>query len=104
MGLEVIIEDPKSHPSCPHGPTLLFGGRKNGRQFYACSACRDKKPCKFFLWADDIKKSSNLEAWEQERLKFLKGVNHKKQFILLNKVLIYDNKYKPGSKLFEFVD
>lgn len=39
------------------GPTLLFekvgkGGEK-GRRFYACSACRDRKDCKFFQWEDE---------------------------------------------------
>lgn len=38
------------------GPTLLFTryyADKNPRQFYACSACRDRKHCAFFQWADE---------------------------------------------------
>ncbi|RMC14268.1 hypothetical protein DUI87_09359 [Hirundo rustica rustica] len=39
-------------PSCPHGPALLFvktsQGKEEGRRFYACSACRDRKDCNFF--------------------------------------------------------
>lgn len=39
------------------GPTLLFEkvckGSEKGRRFYACSACRDRKDCKFFQWEDE---------------------------------------------------
>lgn len=46
------------------GPTLLFekvckGGEK-GRRFYACSACRDRKDCKFFQWDDEKVGSQEL--------------------------------------------
>ncbi|CAG9773825.1 unnamed protein product [Ceutorhynchus assimilis] len=87
QGVTVIIEDLKSHPKCPHGPTLLFS-RENQRKFYACAACRDRKLCSFFLWQDELNKlsQSKLEVWEKERKKFLKGINHKKRFIMLNKI------------------
>jgi len=35
---------------------LLFekvGKVKEGRRFYACSACRDRKDCNFFQWEED---------------------------------------------------
>lgn len=39
------------------GPALLFvktsQGKEEGRRFYACSACRDRKDCKFFQWEDE---------------------------------------------------
>ena len=39
------------------GPTLLFvkvnQGKEETRRFYACSACRDRKDCNFFLWEDE---------------------------------------------------
>lgn len=89
-GVDVIIEDLKSHPSCPHGPTLKFSkdvGQVK-KYFYSCSACRDRKLCNFFMWADEKDKVSKpkLEAWESERIKFLKVVKHRKQFLALNKV------------------
>lgn len=51
-------------PSCPHGPALLFvrySGEDEGRQFYACSAFRDRKECNFFQWRDE-KISGEKEA------------------------------------------
>ncbi|CAL1526091.1 unnamed protein product [Lymnaea stagnalis] len=48
-------------PACQHGPTLLFErwdkSTSQNRQFFACSAFRDRKQCQFFQWADQ--KSSN---------------------------------------------
>lgn len=42
---------------CPAGPALLFvkvsHGREEGRRFFACSACRDRKDCNFFQWEDE---------------------------------------------------
>ncbi|KPP63815.1 hypothetical protein Z043_117895 [Scleropages formosus] len=39
------------------GPALLFErlcrGRRSGRRFFACSACRDRKDCSFFQWEDE---------------------------------------------------
>uniref|UniRef100_UPI0037E9AA80 rRNA N6-adenosine-methyltransferase ZCCHC4 n=1 Tax=Semicossyphus pulcher TaxID=241346 RepID=UPI0037E9AA80 len=71
FGIEVILQDgDKTAPCCPHGPTLLFekvskGGEK-GRKFYACSACRDRKDCKFFQWEDDKVSEARLLAREAE--------------------------------------
>lgn len=28
-------------------------GKEEGRRFYACSACRDRKDCNFFQWEDE---------------------------------------------------
>uniref|UniRef100_H2ZY57 rRNA N(6)-adenosine-methyltransferase ZCCHC4 n=1 Tax=Latimeria chalumnae TaxID=7897 RepID=H2ZY57_LATCH len=59
LGIEVILneEAESKAPACPHGPTLLFvkviRGEKQGRRFYACSACRDRKDCNFFQWEDE---------------------------------------------------
>lgn len=56
-GVDVSIDIPTADcPSCPHGPTLLFTryyADKKPRKFYACSACRDRKDCSFFQWADE---------------------------------------------------
>ncbi|XP_062859679.1 rRNA N6-adenosine-methyltransferase ZCCHC4 isoform X2 [Trichomycterus rosablanca] len=73
--VEVIIQDEdKSVPHCPHGPTVLFQimcrGDKSGKRFYACSACRDRKDCKFFQWENEKVSEESLHAREeQNRLK-----------------------------------
>ncbi|KAL6118944.1 zcchc4 [Pungitius sinensis] len=70
-GLEVIVaEGGKAAPCCPHGPTLLFEkvrkGGEQGRRFYACSACRDRKECNFFQWEDDKVSEARRLAREAE--------------------------------------
>lgn len=49
----MVIEDLSSHPNCDHGPTLLFQRTFNSSnridEFYACSACRSRKECSFYL-------------------------------------------------------
>ncbi|XP_054028294.1 rRNA N6-adenosine-methyltransferase ZCCHC4 [Dryobates pubescens] len=58
-----------SAPSCPHGPALLFvktsQGAEEGRRFYACSACRDRKDCNFFQWEDEKVSETRLAAREE---------------------------------------
>jgi hypothetical protein len=68
-GVDVCLDEMAEYPfipSCPHGPMLLFrryGTAKNGKPFFACSCCRDRKvcfifrlfslqDCDFFQWAD----------------------------------------------------
>ncbi|KAF8796474.1 rRNA N6-adenosine-methyltransferase ZCCHC4 like protein [Argiope bruennichi] len=68
--MEVIVKNCKSHPSCPHGPCLMFerhtsNGIKSGKKFYACSACRDRSVCNFFHWVDDDFSTYKREHWEQ---------------------------------------
>ncbi|KAJ8390286.1 hypothetical protein AAFF_G00108550 [Aldrovandia affinis] len=71
FGIEVIIDDAKDKkaPCCPHGPALLFEkvckGEQQGRRFYACSACRDRKDCSFFQWEDEKVSEARLMAREQ---------------------------------------
>lgn len=89
-GVQVVKGDLQKHPTCPHGPTLLFSRLIDGqpKNFFACSACRDRKDCTFFLWEDEADKVSaaKKKAREQERVKFLGGLNHRKVYINLNKV------------------
>ncbi|KAM6908873.1 rRNA N(6)-adenosine-methyltransferase ZCCHC4 [Xenentodon cancila] len=71
LGIEVIIpEGGKTAPCCPHGPALLFektcAGRDEGRRFYACSACRDRKDCSFFQWEDEKVSEARLRAREAQ--------------------------------------
>jgi len=54
------------------GPTLLFeryvSEQSLPRRYYACSACRSRKECQFFQWADQRKprKRSAVERQEKE--------------------------------------
>uniref|UniRef100_A0A9J8DJV4 Zinc finger, CCHC domain containing 4 n=2 Tax=Cyprinus carpio TaxID=7962 RepID=A0A9J8DJV4_CYPCA len=56
------------------GPALLFeknvNGKEKGRRFHACSACRDRKHCNFFQWADEkISEARMLSREEQNHSK-----------------------------------
>ena len=41
-----------------------FFEKKGSRRFFACSACRDRKQCPFFHWADQ-------EITEEKRAKWM---------------------------------
>lgn len=74
FGVEVCLEPgEKAAPFCPHGPTLLFErftkASKSQERFYACSACRDRKDCNFFQWADE----KVTPARHQARLEYNKS-------------------------------
>lgn len=86
-GVEVIIEDLSTHPSCVHGPTLLFSRDIDGhkRYYYACSACRDRKKCSFFVWKDELEKYVNKKI-NKQILDHNKVINHRSLFLQLNKV------------------
>ncbi|KAM9834269.1 rRNA N6-adenosine-methyltransferase ZCCHC4 [Syngnathus typhle] len=71
LGYEVILrDDDTSTPRCPHGPTLLFEkvGKQGeeGKRFYACSACRDRKDCNFFQREDEKVSETRKLAREVE--------------------------------------
>ncbi|XP_071234170.1 rRNA N(6)-adenosine-methyltransferase ZCCHC4-like isoform X1 [Salvelinus alpinus] len=71
FGIEIVLQQgDRKAPSCVHGPTLLFEkvckGEEEGRRFYACSACRDRKECNFFQWEDDKVSEARLLAREEE--------------------------------------
>uniref|UniRef100_G1NIL3 Zinc finger CCHC-type containing 4 n=1 Tax=Meleagris gallopavo TaxID=9103 RepID=G1NIL3_MELGA len=78
---------------CPHGPALLFvktsQGKEEGRRFYACSACRDRKDCKFFQWEDEKVSQTRLAAREEYNRSHQPPCTHRqnveryKNFVLL---------------------
>lgn len=91
-GVEVITKDSSGHPQCAHGPTILFSRVVNGepKNFFACSACRDRKDCSFFLWEyekGEVSKAK-LKVWERQIKEFIGNVNHRKLFLNYNKVNI----------------
>jgi len=62
----VLPSETKEYAACPHGPMLLFSKRKDGRNYYACSASRDRKLCPFFLFADKKAPSAEtLRVWKE---------------------------------------
>lgn len=104
-GIDVITEDLQDHPCCPHGPTLLFSRLVSvqPRNFFACSACRDKKDCTFFLWEDEKHKvtKTKQDAWQQERDKFIAAVDHKKAMNILLKVNVFSTHIRKNTGNYE---
>lgn len=88
--VEVVLRECSINPSCPHGPTILFSRieNENSRNFYACSACRDRKKCNFFIWEDELVKitEDKKKIWKLEIDKYINGVNHRKLFATFNEV------------------
>lgn len=98
--IQVIIEDLKNHPSCVHGPTLLFAKNstdtEESRKYFACAACRDRKDCAFYMWEDEFTKKSNnaadesqktIQIWEKKRKAFVASKkSHIHLYALLNQV------------------
>ncbi|KAJ6659412.1 hypothetical protein lerEdw1_019144 [Lerista edwardsae] len=80
-------------PHCPHGPTLLFSKmldeKEEGRRFYACSACRERKDCNFFQWENEKVSEARLLAREkynqshQPPFSHTENVARYKEFVLL---------------------
>jgi len=57
-----------SNPFCSHGPTILFANDK--KKFFACSACRDHKLCKFYLNHEHFTKKK-FKEWHDRYLDHL---------------------------------
>lgn len=85
-GVSVILGKLEKNPCCPHGPTLLFSKmvKSNTKNFYACAAQRDRKFCSFYLPEGEVLRNSDF--WKQGSLHFLKGINHRKLFLIANEV------------------
>lgn len=68
---------------------LLFKRVVNGaeRSFFACSACRDRKDCNFFLWADEKVTPNKKKTWDLERDRITPKINHVKLYKMFVKLL-----------------
>ncbi|XP_046837606.1 rRNA N6-adenosine-methyltransferase ZCCHC4 isoform X1 [Vespa crabro] len=86
--LECFWRDDK-HPHCAHGPTVLFGKYIDGtlERFYVCSACRDRKLCRFYLKYGEKLTKLQQDIWEKEKKKIAQSYNHQKLFIRFNTLL-----------------
>ncbi|RLU20468.1 hypothetical protein DMN91_007078 [Ooceraea biroi] len=89
-GVECLWGDLENHPQCPHGPTLLFGRycASELHKFYACSACRDRKMCNFYLEYGKELLKSQRRVWEQEKKKLAQSYRHQKLYIRLNEIKV----------------
>jgi hypothetical protein len=68
---------------------LLFKRVVSGteRSFFACSACRDRKDCSFFMWADETLTPNKKKTWDLERERIIPKINHVKLYKMFVKVL-----------------
>lgn len=93
-GVEVIENQLSENPCCPHGPTILFSRLigKEKRRFFACSACRDRKDCNFFLWEEELHKTDQEKRsiWAREVEDYKGGVNHASLQAIFEKVLFFN--------------
>uniref|UniRef100_A0A8D0H9B8 rRNA N(6)-adenosine-methyltransferase ZCCHC4 n=1 Tax=Sphenodon punctatus TaxID=8508 RepID=A0A8D0H9B8_SPHPU len=86
-GVAVLLDREPAAPApcCPHGPALLFvkisQGKEEGRRFFACSACRDRKDCNFFQWEDEKVSEARISARKESNQSRLPSLY--KQFALL---------------------
>lgn len=64
--IKVIVEDLSTHPHCAHGPTLLFRRTHHHSnrvdEFYACSACRNRKECAFYVEKGNYKRPNQISS------------------------------------------
>lgn len=87
--MECFWSDLSKHPQCPHGPTLLFGTNEKGKleKFYACSACRDRKTCKFYLKAGEKLTKKEALKWEKERKQYVSRYHHRPLYLKFNEAM-----------------
>lgn len=60
------------------GPTILFKRKTDGgeQKFFACSACRDRKDCNFFLKFEDEWNEKLQEKWNKKKHLLLPKLDH----------------------------
>ncbi|CAG9865183.1 unnamed protein product [Phyllotreta striolata] len=85
---DVVVGDIDNNPHCPHGPTVLFSkaSQEGVTRYFACSACRDRKNCKFYV-LEDQRDKYNKAAWDKEIANFKKDVHHRQMYINYHKTL-----------------
>ncbi|KAK6621992.1 hypothetical protein RUM44_001799 [Polyplax serrata] len=76
-------------------PTILFKRlRGKTKEFYACSACRDRKDCNFFVPASDLAKNSTRELsqhWKNQQKIILTTINNENRHETYLKMLEMTN-------------
>ena len=66
---------------------------KPPRGFFACSACRDRKECSFFQWADESPSNVSIEA-HQKIIEASQSLMKAKQFGQILKIVKSLNDYE----------
>ena len=81
-GAKVIFGDKSEKPKCPHGPTVLFEKVTKGvaKQFFACSAYRDRKFCDFFHVKNEKVTSGKTVKWAVQRKDLIRNKEHSKLY------------------------
>jgi len=81
-GAKVIFGDKSEKPKCQHGPTVLFEKVTKGvtKQFYACSAYRDRKFCDFFHVKNDKVTNGKSVKWAVQRKDLIRNKDHSKLY------------------------
>lgn len=71
------------------GPTLLFGTYENGKleKFYVCSACRERKTCKFYLKEGEKLTKQQAAKWEQQKKQFISRYRHRSLYVHFNNIM-----------------
>ena len=59
-----ILKICPSNPACVHGPTILFGDKDN-KNYFACSAYRDRKSCHFYHPQDENISEKSASKWAE---------------------------------------
>lgn len=77
--VELLHDDSSNVPCCDHGPGLLFrrlgiSCKNDGRVFYACSACRRRKDCQFFVWKEEASRCNS--SWNVVKRRVLPDLTH----------------------------
>ncbi|XP_012261260.2 rRNA N6-adenosine-methyltransferase ZCCHC4 [Athalia rosae] len=88
-GYQCVWSNLSENPKCSHGPTLQFGRYIDGEhiEFYACSACRDRKLCAFYLEKNTKPSKQQKQTWELEAKRVLPRYDHQKMYIRFNEML-----------------
>lgn len=68
---------------------MLFGRATDDevKKFYACSACRDRKLCSFYIEDGKEPSKHQKQIWDQENKKNTTFYNHTKLFLLHNQLM-----------------
>ncbi|KAL7298819.1 hypothetical protein TKK_0008559 [Trichogramma kaykai] len=87
--LNCYWSDLKKHPSCIHGPALLFGREIDGgvKKFYACSACRDRKICSFYQPLDEDPSKKPKHMSKNKIVEKPVTYYHQKLFVIYNQLI-----------------
>jgi hypothetical protein len=65
--IQLIDSDLTQNPHCIHGPTLLFETVANKQRYFACSSCRLRKFCSFYVTFDEWVKDKTSDKYNSKQ-------------------------------------